>query len=84
VPDLSLEFVHFLTELFAVKAYCAVEDTPIEEWFNHAIIDEIEALELASSMNDPFIKTHHLRELSAETREAISSISRFDEVNGKK
>jgi hypothetical protein len=62
----------------AVKEYCNIAKIPIREWFNDAVIDQIESIEL-DHVNDTFIKKYHLRELSREKREAmVQAHRRFD------
>ena len=54
----------------AVKEYCNIAKMPVREWFNNAIIDQIEYIDL-DFVKNTFIKKYHLRELSIERRAAM-------------
>jgi hypothetical protein len=59
----------------AVKEYCSLTNTTIHEWFNEAIILEIEAIELGPA-TCAFLEKYHLRNLSMEKRHALMERNR--------
>ena len=64
----------------AVEELCNISNVPVREWFNDAIIDQIESIDL-DFVKDTFIKKYHLRELSRERRDAIvKAFRRFNLV----
>jgi hypothetical protein len=75
IVDLSLQVRIPSSFYSAVKQYCSLTNTPINEWFNEAIILEIEALELGPATS-AFIEKYHLRNLSMEKRHALMERNR--------
>jgi hypothetical protein len=59
----------------AVKEYCSLTNTALHEYFNEAIILDIEALELGPATS-AFIERYHLRNLTAEKRHSLMQFHR--------
>jgi hypothetical protein len=80
VADLEINIRIPASYYEAVKEYCNIAKMPVREFFNDAVIDQIEAIDL-DFVKDTFIKKYHLRELSREKREAmIQAHRRFNLV----
>jgi len=70
IVDLSLQVRIPSSFYSAVKQYCSLTNTPINEWFNEEIILAIEALELGPA-TCAFVDKYYLRNLSSEQRHAL-------------
>jgi hypothetical protein len=80
VADLDINIRIPYSYYLAVDEYCNIAKISVREFFNDAIIEQIEAIDL-DSVKDTFIKKYHLRELSREKREAmIQAHRRFNLV----
>jgi hypothetical protein len=66
--DISIRIPYSYYE--AVTEYCNISKMSVREWFNDAIIDQIESIDL-DFVKDTFIRKYRLRELSREKKEAM-------------